>query len=111
MKIIVITSIIILSFFALQTVSYAQQISIGEQAPEFTLNTIDNIPVSLNDFTGKAVLIIFFGYNCPYCKASAPFVESLIWQRHGGQNFTVLGVDQWNGSSNQIRTLLKTQRV
>ncbi len=107
MKIIVITSIIILSFFALQTVSYAQQISIGEQAPEFTLNNIDNIPVSLNDFTGKAVLIIFFGYNCPYCKASAPFVESLIWQRHGGQNFTVLGVDQWNGSSNQIRTLFK----
>ena len=94
MKIIVITSIIILSFFALQTVSYAQ-LSIGEQAPEFTLNTIDNVPVSLNDFTGKAVLIIFFGHNCPYCKASAPFVESLIWQRHGGQNFTVLGVDQW----------------
>ena len=106
MKIIVITSIIILSFFALQTVSYAQ-LSIGEQAPEFTLNNIDNVPVSLNDFTGKAVLIIFFGYNCPYCKASAPFVESLIWQKHGGPNFTVLGVDQWNGSSNQIRTLFK----
>ena len=106
MKIIVITSIVILSFFALQTVSYAQ-LSIGEQAPEFTLNTIDNDPVSLNDFTGKAVLIIFFGYNCPYCKASAPFVESLIWQRHGGPNFTVLGVDQWGGSSNQIRTVFK----
>ncbi len=106
MKIIVITSIIILSFFALQTVSYAQ-LSIGEQAPEFTLNNIDNVPVSLNDFTGQAVLIIFFGYNCPFCKASAPFVESLIWQKHGGQNFTVLGVDEWDGSSNQIRTQFK----
>ncbi len=106
MKIIVIISIIILSFFAVQTVSYAQ-LSIGDQAPEFTLNNIDNDPVSLNDFTGKAVLIIFFGYGCPYCQASAPYLESLIWQRHGGQNFTVLGVDQWRGSSNQIRTQYK----
>jgi hypothetical protein len=35
-------------------------ITIGLQAPEFTLHDSDKQPVSLSDFKGKNVLIFFF---------------------------------------------------
>jgi peroxiredoxin len=53
---------------------YQKVVSIkpGTQAPDLTLPDKDGKSVSLNQFRGKAVLIVFWGTWCPPCLASIP---------------------------------------
>ncbi len=37
--------------------------SVGNPAPDFTLNTIDGDTLSLSDFQGKVVFLFLFGYS------------------------------------------------
>jgi peroxiredoxin len=44
----------------------------GNLAPSFTLPNVNGQMVSLNDFKGKVVLLLFWGTWCPPCLASMP---------------------------------------
>jgi len=46
---------------------------------DFTLNDTDGNAVTLSDYAGKTIVLFFFGYNCPSCKAIAPSVSELKW--------------------------------
>lgn len=37
--------------------------TVGNPAPEFTLNTLDGDTLSLSDYQGKVVFLYFFGYG------------------------------------------------
>jgi peroxiredoxin len=52
-------------------------LSVGSQAPAFTLKTPEGDPVSLSDFRGKAVLLELFATWCPHCNAEAPHLQAL----------------------------------
>lgn len=80
------------------------QLSIGVDAPAFTLNDINGNTVNLSDYSGKIVVLNFFGNDCPYCKDAAPYLESDIWQVYKDQDVVVLGIDQWNGSANVVNS-------
>jgi peroxiredoxin len=43
--------------------SYAQTPTVGDLAPDFTLEQLDGTIRSLSDFRGKVIFINFFGYN------------------------------------------------
>ncbi len=46
----------------------ASELKVGDQAPDFTLQTIDGGTVSLVDFRGQSVAMVFSrGHFCPYC--------------------------------------------
>ncbi|MGO8765269.1 MAG: peroxiredoxin family protein [Limisphaerales bacterium] len=50
--------------------------SVGSSAPDFTLNTLDDQPVRLDDLTakGRVVLVVLRGwpgYQCPFCSRQA----------------------------------------
>lgn len=48
----------------------AQPISVGSQAPDFSLENIDGMTVSLSDYANQKGLIVIFSCNtCPYVKA------------------------------------------
>ena len=83
------------------------QLKVGDDAPDFILKDLDDIEVSLSDFENKAVLLIFFGYSCPFCIRSAPYVEAGIWEIYQRAEFQVLGIDQWDGARNDIITFFK----
>ncbi|SNC66939.1 Peroxiredoxin [Hymenobacter gelipurpurascens] len=66
-------------------------VSVGAQAPPFTLQTPEGKPVSLADYRGKYVLVDFWASWCGPCRAENPAVIKL-YNQYKGQHFDILGV-------------------
>jgi peroxiredoxin len=65
--------------------------SIGQQAPDFTMDDTTGKPVSLASFHGKYVLVDFWASWCGPCRAENPNVVK-AYQKYKDKNFTILGV-------------------
>jgi cytochrome c biogenesis protein CcmG, thiol:disulfide interchange protein DsbE len=65
----------------------------GEQAPDFTLTTLDGSQeISLSELAGKVVYIDFWASWCGPCRKALPEVQAL-WNEYKGENFQMLGVN------------------
>ncbi len=60
--------------------SYEQttRVHIGDFAPAFVVETLDNQTISLDDLRGKIVLLTFFSSACPDCHAQFEHIKSRI---------------------------------
>jgi peroxiredoxin len=65
---------------------------IGNEAPDFTLNTVKGVPTSLKDFRGKSVILNFGATWCGPCQYELPFLQSVYYER-SGKGVEVLGID------------------
>jgi len=45
-------------------------------APDFTLQTINGEPISLSDFRGKPVMLIFWKIHCAACQFQIPYTQA-----------------------------------
>ncbi len=63
----------------------------GAEAPDFTMNNLENQPVKLSDFRGKVLLIDFWASWCGPCRRENPHVVGLYNQYHE-KGFDILGV-------------------
>lgn len=54
-----------------------QQIAVGKDAPDFTLQSMDSKEVKLSDFKGKKVYLKFWASWCGPCKKSMPELMEL----------------------------------
>lgn len=57
---------------------------VGDKAPAFTLQSVDGENISLSDYQGKKVLIVFTSVNCKECEAQIPYLVG-AYQQAGGQ--------------------------
>jgi cytochrome c biogenesis protein CcmG, thiol:disulfide interchange protein DsbE len=64
-------------------------------APAWTLNNLDGVPVSLDDFKGKVVLLNFWATWCEPCKEETPALEA-AYQKLKDQGLVIVGVDLYN---------------
>lgn len=68
-----------------------KKVSIGQPAPNFTLNDINNHPVRLSDFKGKIVFVDFWASWCKPCREEHPELIT-IYQKYKDKNFDILSV-------------------
>ena len=66
-------------------------VSEGEPAPDFTLQTVDGESVTLSDFKGKVVMVNFWATWCPPCKAEIPDFIALQ-EEYGDKGFDIVGI-------------------
>ncbi len=65
----------------------------GEQAPDFTLTTLDGSQeISLAELAGKVVYIDFWASWCGPCRKALPEVQAL-WDEYRGDSFQMIGVN------------------
>jgi len=69
----------------------AKPLSIGHEAPDFTINDKDGKPVKLSDFRGKYVMLDFWASWCVPCRQENPNVVKQYAQFHA-KGFNVLGI-------------------
>jgi thiol-disulfide isomerase/thioredoxin len=67
------------------------ELKIGKAAPNFELENISGETVSLENLSGKIVLLDFWATWCPPCVVVMPILESL--QKEFPENLVVLGIN------------------
>lgn len=56
---------------------------VGDKAPAFTLQSVDGKNISLSDYQGKIILIVFASVNCKECEAQMPYLIGAYQQANG----------------------------
>jgi cytochrome c biogenesis protein CcmG/thiol:disulfide interchange protein DsbE len=70
----------------------AAQVGAGEQAPTFTLQSLDGQQVNLSSLRGKVVLVNFWASWCVPCAQEAPDLEN-TWRQYKDKGVMFVGVD------------------
>ncbi|WP_320017845.1 TlpA disulfide reductase family protein [Labilibaculum manganireducens] len=68
-----------------------KKVSVGQPAPDFTLNTTEGKPLSLSSFKGKVVVIDFWASWCGPCRGENPNVVKMYTELHP-KGVEILGV-------------------
>jgi methylamine dehydrogenase accessory protein MauD len=76
----------------------------GKNAPDFTLATVNGAPVSLHDFAGRKVLLVFMQPGCGPCDR----VTAELNRLHGTSEAQVLAVQ--NGDPDSVRKWAEEHR-
>jgi peroxiredoxin len=79
----IILAAIAFILLALIGCSTAKIPEVGDKAPDFTLESIDSESISLSDFQGKTVLIVFTSVNCKECEEQMPYLIGAYQQANG----------------------------
>ncbi len=77
----------------------------GEKAPEFTLNHLEGRSVSLSDYSGKKVVIIFAARNSG---EQAGEIAQTIWGRHAADELPIVSVLDLQGIPRMMHGVAKT---
>ena len=74
-------------------VEVMKTVTVGKKAPDFTMNDVNDNPVSLSSVVGKSKLLLidFWASWCGPCRQENPNVVK-VWQEYNRKGFDVFGV-------------------
>jgi len=79
-----------------------EMLKVGQQAPDFTAQTLQGQAVSLADYAGRAVAFIFTSPHCQPCREQLPTLQAL---KPKAEEFNVELVMVSDANENETRTL------
>ena len=82
----------------------------GKEAPAFSLPDLDGLPVRLQDFRGKPVMVCFWAVGCPPCREEAKHLSRLS-QRYRKDGLVVLGVNAWDESRSTVKEFVTKEKL
>ncbi|MBN2463485.1 MAG: TlpA family protein disulfide reductase [Dehalococcoidia bacterium] len=82
-KIPIILAITIFISLVITSCGTTQLPQMDDKAPDFTLESIDGKNISLSDFRGKTVLVVFTSVNCKECEEQMPYLVEAYQQSSG----------------------------
>ena len=69
-------------------------ISIGDVAPDLSLDLIDGTNIQLSDYLGKVVVLQFTASWCSVCIREMPHLEKDVWQKFKSDGVVLIGIDR-----------------
>jgi thiol-disulfide isomerase/thioredoxin len=66
--------------------------AVSYSAPELELRTLDHLPISIEAYRGRTVLLNAWATWCPPCLAELPDLEA-FYQEHRDEDFVLIGVN------------------
>jgi len=69
-------------------------VSVGEKAPDFTMEYSTGEKVKLSDLRGQVVVLQFTASWCSVCRQEMPHLEKDVWQAFKDKGVTLIGVDR-----------------
>lgn len=69
-------------------------VSVGDTAPNLSLELIDNTTIQLSDYLGKVVVLQFTASWCSVCIREMPHLEKDVWQEFKNDDFILIGIDR-----------------
>ena len=73
---------------------YGYIVKIGQQVPDFKMNTLNGKTIRMADLKGKVVMLQFTASWCGVCRKEMPHIESDIWKKYkDNPNFALYGID------------------
>ena len=82
-------------------------VRVGDMAPDFTVRTLAGNDVSLSDYQGKTLLLVFFSSGCKDCHAQLDVLDAVA-ARFADKNFDILAVSR--GEDKQTTEQFVTSR-
>jgi len=84
--------LLVMAMVILPTIAQAENLSIGDKAPDFTATTLKGDVVRLSDFVNnKPVYLKFWATWCSYCKVEMPHLQAIFDEN--GKKIEVLTVN------------------
>jgi peroxiredoxin len=87
MKLLSITPV-----FFICVLSFTTPYNIGDKVSDFSLQNVNGETVSLSDYTGKGVIVVFDCNTCPYSKAYNDRIKALN-KKYGPQGFPLVAIN------------------
>jgi peroxiredoxin len=76
---------------------------IGQNAPDFTIQTLDGGKFNLSELRGRVVLLNFFATWCSPCLTELPHLELEIWRKFKNDNFILLAIGRGHTKRELVR--------
>ena len=107
-KTLIILSLIASIAIVMTSCGTAQVPQVGDKAPDFSLKNIDGKNMSLSDFRGKMVLVVFSSVNCEGCEKQLPYIKAAYEQPNG--KLAVLDVYQFD-ALNKVKDYVASKQL
>lgn len=72
-----------------------QNLQVGQQAPDFSAQTIDGKPINLKELQGKVVVLTFWSTRCEICHSEIPKLNQVV-ERHRDSDVVFLALTMEN---------------
>ena len=89
----------------------AMKVKIGQEAPDFTLKTLDGSKVTLSEYFGKKVVMLeFWATWCNICVSEIPSIVK-NYEKYKDQGFEILGITLQSGDDAEIAKVVEENGI